>query len=117
MPSTDGRLFGQVFLRWCRSPGDYTHEGAAAQLYTMLQQVGLKKFYLVTHDRGSVQGDFITARHPKSVLGYARGEQHLYHFNPVLVPQGAIFREALWTGVMEDPKRKYSVNFPLMDMD
>jgi hypothetical protein len=90
-----------------KTPGNYTHEGSAAQLYTMLQQVGFNKFYLVTHDRGTVQADFITAKHPESVLGYARGEQHLYHFNPVLAPQGEIFRDSPWTGVMEDPKRKH----------
>ncbi len=90
-----------------KTPGNYTHEGVAAQLYTMLQQIGLKKFYLVTHDRGTVQADFIAAAHPDSVLGYARGEQHLYHFNPILAPQAEIFRNAPWTGVMEDQKRKF----------
>ena len=85
-------------------PGDYRHEGAAEQLYTMLQQVGVKRFNVITHDRGTVQADFIAANHPESVLRYARGEQHLYHFNPVLAPQGDIFKDAPWTGLMEDPK-------------
>lgn len=85
--------------------GDYRHEGAAEQLYTMLQQIGVDRFNLVAHDRGTVQGDFIAANHPESVLRYARGEQHLYHFNPKLAPQEEIFMNAPWTGVMEDPKR------------
>jgi pimeloyl-ACP methyl ester carboxylesterase len=86
-------------------PGDYRHEGAAEQLYTMLQKIGVTRFNLVTHDRGTVQGDFIAANHPESVLRYARGEQHLFHFNPLLAPQGDIFMNAPWTGIMEDPKR------------
>lgn len=85
--------------------GDYRHEGAADELYAMLQQIGVTKFNIVSHDRGTVQADFITAKHPESVLRYGRGEQHLYHFNPVLAPQESIFRNSPWTGIMEDPKR------------
>lgn len=87
-----------------KGPGDYRHEGVAEQMFTMLSQIGVHKFNLVTHDRGTVQGDFIAANHPDAVLRYARGEQHLYHFNPVLAPQGEIFMNSPWTGIMEDPK-------------
>ena len=52
-----------------------------------------------------MQADCIVTNHPESVLRYGRGEQHLYHFNPVLAPQGDIFKDAPWTGIMEDPKR------------
>lgn len=85
--------------------GDYRHEGAAEQLWAMLQQIGVHEFNLVTHDRGTVQGDFLAANHPDKVLRYARGEQHLYHFNPQLAPQGDFFKDAPYTGMMEDPKR------------
>nr|KAK5447598.1 hypothetical protein LTR18_003179 [Exophiala xenobiotica] len=64
-----------------------------------------KRFNLVTHDRGTVQADFIVANHPDSIIRYMRGEQHLYHFNPLLAPQGDIFKDAPWTGIMEDPIR------------
>ena len=84
--------------------GDYRHEGSSEQLYTMLKQIGLTQFNVVTHDRGTVQADFIAANHPESVLRYARGEQHLYHFNPLLAPQGDIFMNAPYSGIMEDPK-------------
>ena len=86
-------------------PGDYRHEGASEQLYAMLREIQVTQFNLVTHDRGTAQGDFIVANHPESVLRYARGEQHLYHFNPLLAPQGETFMNAPWTGIMEDPKR------------
>lgn len=88
-----------------KKPGDYRHEGAAENLYSMLQQIGLTKFNIVTHDRGTVQADYIAAKHPESVLRYGRGEQHLYHFNPVLAPQGEIFMNSPWTGVMENPTK------------
>jgi pimeloyl-ACP methyl ester carboxylesterase len=86
-------------------PGNFQHEGSSEDLYRMLQQIGVARFNLATHDRGTVQGDFITANHPDSVLRYARGEQHLYHFNPALAPQGDIFKDAPYTGIMENPMR------------
>ncbi|KAF2649038.1 alpha/beta hydrolase [Lophiostoma macrostomum CBS 122681] len=86
-------------------PGNYLHEAVADQLYVLLQQIGLKQFNIVTHDRGTVQADFIVAKHPEAVLRYGRGEQHLYHYNPVIAPQGPKFQMAPWTGLMEDPKR------------
>jgi pimeloyl-ACP methyl ester carboxylesterase len=88
-----------------KEAGNYQHEGVAEQLFVMLQQIGLEKYNLVTHDRGTVQADFIVAKHPEAVLRYGRGEQHLYHFNPAIAPQGPIFRDAPWTGLMEDTNR------------
>ncbi|GAA3311171.1 alpha/beta fold hydrolase [Streptomyces cinereospinus] len=86
-----------------KSPGDYRHQAAAEQLVAALDLIGLETFNLVTHDRGSVQGDYIAADHSDRVLRYGRGEQHLYHFNPVLAPQADLFAEAPFTGLMNDP--------------
>ena len=87
-----------------KGPGDYRHEGAAEQMFSMLQQIGVTRFNVVTHDRGTVQADYIAATHPGSVIRYGRGEQHLFHFHPSLAPQGEIFMNSPWTGIMEDPK-------------
>ena len=88
-----------------KGAGDYRHEAAAEQMMAMLRQVGVLRFNLVAHDRGTVQADYIAANFPDTVLRYARGEQHLYHLNPALMPQEKVFRDAPWTGVMEDPHR------------
>ena len=90
-----------------KEPGSYAHEAVAGQLFTLLLAIlpAPKKCYLVTHDRGTVQADFLCAKHPDFVLGYARGEQHLYHFNTPLAPQHEIFMNAPYSGVMEDPKK------------
>jgi pimeloyl-ACP methyl ester carboxylesterase len=88
-----------------KGPGNYTHEGAAEQLFAMLQTIGVNRFNLVTHDRGTVQGDYIVANHPDNVIRYGRGEQPLFHFNPKLAPQFDIFMNAPYTGFMEDPTR------------
>lgn len=88
-----------------KKAGDYRHAGAAAQLVTMLDTIGIDKFNLVSHDRGSVQADHIAADNPDRVLRYGRGEQHLYHLHPDIMQQVTLFTEAPWNGVMEDPKR------------
>ncbi|WP_326837515.1 alpha/beta hydrolase [Amycolatopsis rhabdoformis] len=88
-----------------KSPGDYRHEAAAEQLLLALDAMGVERFNLVTHDRGTVQGDYLAANHPDRVLRYGRGEQHLYHFHPSLAPQGPMFAEAPRTGIMDDPRR------------
>ena len=85
-----------------KSPGNYIHEAVSEQLFGMLQMIGVDRFNLVTHDRGTAQADFIAANHPEAVLRYGRGEQHLYHFHDDLAPQAKIFAEAPWTGVMND---------------
>lgn len=88
-----------------KAPGTYLHEDVAEQLYTLILKIVPRPFNLVSHDRGTVQADFIVAKHPENVLRYGRGEQHLWHFNPTLAPQGPIFQNAPWTGIMNDPKR------------
>jgi pimeloyl-ACP methyl ester carboxylesterase len=86
-----------------KGAGSYRYEEVSEQLHDMLKLIPVTKFNLVTHDRGTVLGDFMTANHPDSVLRYGRGEQHLYHFHPSLAPQGEVFRDAPWTGIMENP--------------
>lgn len=87
-----------------KSPGDYRHAGVAEQLYALLSQIlPHRPFNIITHDRGTVQADFLVANHPSSILRYGRGEQHLYHFHPSLAPQGDFFREAPYTGLFADP--------------
>jgi pimeloyl-ACP methyl ester carboxylesterase len=72
--------------------GYYRHEGVAEQLLALLDLIGAGTFTLLTHDRGSLQGGWLAAAHSERVLRYARGEQHLYHFNPVLAPQEELFK-------------------------
>lgn len=84
--------------------GNFQHEAVSEQLWTMLQQIGVHQFNVITHDRGTVQADFIAANHPESVLRYGRGEQHLYHFHPALAPQGDLFMDAPYNGMLDDPK-------------
>ena len=87
-----------------KRPGDYRHEGVAQQLLGLLDVIGIDSINLLTHDRGTVQGDWIAATNPDRVLRYCRGEQHLYHFNPILAPQENLFRGG-GTHIAKDPVR------------
>ena len=95
-------LKDMVSLR--KRPGDYRHEGVAQQLLGLLDVIGIDSINLLTHDRGTVQGDWIAATNPDRVLRYCRGEQHLYHFNPILAPQENLFRGG-GTHIAKDPVR------------
>jgi pimeloyl-ACP methyl ester carboxylesterase len=99
--AVDLKGYGQSY----NGPGDYRHEGAGEQLFAMLRQIGVSRFNLVAHDRGTVQADFIAANHPEAVLRYGRGEQHLYHFNPLLAAQGDLLLNAPYNGMLADPSR------------
>jgi len=85
--------------------GDYRQEGVAEQLLALLDALGLDRFNLVTHDRGTVIADYLGANHPERVLRYARGEQHLYHFNPDLAPQERLFTDPARNRILDDPLR------------
>ena len=85
--------------------GDYRQEGVAEQLLAMLDALGLDRFNLVTHDRGTVIADYLAANHRERVLRYIRGEQHLYHFNPELAPQELLFTDPKRAGILSEPNR------------
>jgi len=55
--------------------GDYRQEGVAEQLLALFDALGLDRFNLVAHDRGSVIADYLGANHPERVLRYVRGER------------------------------------------
>ena len=60
---------------------------------------------MIDHDRGSVIFDYLGGNHPDRVLRYIRGEQHLWHFNPVLAPQDPIFTDPDRNRLMREPAR------------
>ncbi|MBM4265017.1 MAG: alpha/beta hydrolase [Deltaproteobacteria bacterium] len=86
-----------------KTPGDYRHEGVAEQLVALFDVLGLDRVNLVTHDRGSVLGDWVGASHPARIRRYVRGQQHLYHFHPALAPQEAIFLDPIRGQILRLP--------------
>ena len=74
-----------------KRPGDYTYTGIAEELIGVVDALGVDRFNLVAHDRGTVAADHIAAKHAFRVMRYARGEQHLAHYHPMLSPQEHVF--------------------------
>jgi pimeloyl-ACP methyl ester carboxylesterase len=86
-----------------KKTGDYRHEGVSEQLLALLDMIGVDRFNMIGHDRGAVIFDYLGGNHPERVLRYIRGEQHLWHFNPDLAPQEAIFTDPDRNVIMRKP--------------
>jgi pimeloyl-ACP methyl ester carboxylesterase len=71
--------------------GDYRQAGVATQLIALFDELGVDQFSLVAHDRGTPPADHIVAALGERITGYGRGQQHLWHLNPVLHPQESMF--------------------------
>ena len=82
--------------------GDYRQAGVAEQLIALFDELGLGEFSLITHDRGTPPGDHIVANLGHRVLRYGRGQQHLWHLNPALHPQEAMFTSPAVYDVLSD---------------
>jgi len=85
--------------------GDYRQAGVATQLQALLDELGIGEFVLVTHDRGTPPGDHLVSAAADRVLGYARGQQHLWHLHPSLHPQELLFTSADAPNVLTDARR------------
>lgn len=86
-----------------KKTGDYRQEGVAEQLLALLNAIGIDRFNAATHDRGTVVMDYLAGNHRERVLRYARGEQHLYHFNPELAPQELLFTDPERAAILRRP--------------
>lgn len=82
--------------------GDFRQRGVAEQLGALLDTLGVGRYALVTHDRGTAVADYLVARDPYRVERYARGQQHLWHLHPDLYPQEARFAAAPKSGLFAD---------------
>ena len=59
------------------------------------------------HDRGTVQADFVAAKHADRVIRWVRGSQHLIHFHPDLAPQELLFSDLETRGILQDPVKMF----------
>lgn len=70
--AVDLKGYGQSEKR----PGDYRHEGVAQQLLALLDVIGIDSFNLVTHDRGTVQGDWLAATSRRCIRSLIISNRH-----------------------------------------
>ena len=94
--------------------GDYRQRGVAVQLEALLDEIGVGRFVLVTHDRGTPPGDHLVSRAGGRVMGYARGQQHLWHLHPSLHPQEGLFCSAEAPALLADARRFVATAYTLL---
>ncbi|MGB6896621.1 MAG: alpha/beta fold hydrolase [Dehalococcoidia bacterium] len=75
-----------------KSDGDYSAERVAEEVVALLDTIGLERFNLVTHDWGTLLGDFIAGRHPERVIKYVRMQAPVHKSDPRNHPQFVVLR-------------------------
>ncbi|MDV3129952.1 alpha/beta hydrolase [Mycobacterium sp. 21AC1] len=94
--------------------GDYRQSGVATQLIALFDELGLGEFSLITHDRGTPPADHIVATLGDRVTRYGRGQQHLWHLNPMLHPQEAMFTSPAAHQILSDAAGFVSTAYALL---
>lgn len=86
-----------------KADGDYRPATVADELLALLDAVGLERFNLVTHDWGTMIGDYLAGRHPDRIRRYVRMQAPLLKTDLKNHPQFVLFQDqALATGLMEN---------------
>jgi pimeloyl-ACP methyl ester carboxylesterase len=94
--------------------GDYRQPGVARQLEALLDEIGVGRFALVTHDRGTPPGDHLVGNVGERITGYARGQQHLWHLHPSLHPQEGLFLSPDAPALLADARRFVATAYSLL---
>jgi pimeloyl-ACP methyl ester carboxylesterase len=76
-----------------KSDGDYSADRVAEEVLALLDTIGLERFNLVTHDWGTLLGDFIAGNHPERVIKYVRMQAPVHKSDPQNHPQFVILRD------------------------
>jgi pimeloyl-ACP methyl ester carboxylesterase len=79
-----------------KRPGDWRWENCAEEMLALLDTIGVGRFNIVAHDRGSVLADYLGGNHPERVLRYARLQQVLHIWRAENSPQGTYFADPIF---------------------
>jgi pimeloyl-ACP methyl ester carboxylesterase len=79
-----------------KSPGDWRWEGCAEELLNLLDQIGVERFAIVSHDRGSVLADYLAGNHPERVTCYVRMQQVCHVWRAEYSWQAGYFADPLF---------------------
>jgi pimeloyl-ACP methyl ester carboxylesterase len=98
-----------------KSPGEWRWEGCAEEFLGLLDQIGVGRFAIVSHDRGSVLADYLAGNHPDRVLCYVRMQQVCHVWRAEYSWQAGYFADPLFGPYLfGDPDLYY--RFRLKDM-
>jgi len=94
-----------------RQDRDYNWHTVASQTLELMTSLGIDKFYIVSHDWGTIIGSVLVSDHPSRILGYVRMEADLIPKEKsgtiagyLQKPQWLLF-QSNWIGtyLMQDP--------------
>jgi pimeloyl-ACP methyl ester carboxylesterase len=89
-----------------KSDGDYHPRNVAAEIIALLDRAGVQQFNLVTHDWGTLIGDYLAGGFPDRIIRYVRMEAPLLKVDPANHPQFALFvDQELASNLMSDAER------------
>jgi Predicted hydrolases or acyltransferases (alpha/beta hydrolase superfamily) len=93
--------------------GNYNWHHVAGQIGDLMDSLQIRKFFVVSHDWGSIIGSVLVSDHPQRILGFVRMEADLVPKTSrerlstyLLKPQWLLFRiNRIATYLMQDPGR------------
>jgi pimeloyl-ACP methyl ester carboxylesterase len=89
-----------------KADGNYAADHVAEEVLALLDAIGLESFSLVTHDWGTMIGDFLAGRHAERVQRYVRMQAPLLRTDPKNHPQFVLLRnQELATAIMSNAEQ------------
>ncbi|HET6493734.1 MAG TPA: alpha/beta fold hydrolase [Thermoleophilia bacterium] len=86
--------------------GDYHPRTVAAEIMALLDRAGVQRFNLVTHDWGTLIGDYVAGGFPDRIIRYVRMEAPVLKMDPANHPQFALFVDQEFaTNLLSDADR------------
>ncbi len=100
--------------------GNYNWHTVAQQTLDLMDSLGVKKFYVVSHDWGTIIGSVMVSDHPDRILGYARMEADLLPKENsgtiagyIQKPQWLLFQSRfIGVSMMQDPGQFLDLIYP-----
>jgi pimeloyl-ACP methyl ester carboxylesterase len=79
-----------------KQPGDWRWENTAEEFLALLDEIGIERFSIVSHDRGSVLADYLAGNHPERVRCYVRMQQVCHIWRAEYSWQAGYFADPLF---------------------
>jgi pimeloyl-ACP methyl ester carboxylesterase len=90
-----------------KKDGDYSLPVVAGELIALFDAIGLEKFSLVTHDWGSIIGDYVASSIPNRINKYIRMEAPVLKTDAVRHPQFQLFKNQFVASNMMSDARAF----------
>jgi pimeloyl-ACP methyl ester carboxylesterase len=87
--------------------GDYSLSVVAGELIALFDAIGLEKFSLVTHDWGSIVGDYVASTVPNRINKYIRMEAPVLRTDAARHPQFQLFKNQFVASNMMSDARAF----------